>query len=468
MDYKEFLSHQKSKIIAPAGYGKTHSLAQCIKHVQGKALILTHTHAGVAAIKDKLKFQLVVPEKYHVETISSFSQKYTSSYYIGGDIPEQDASNEFHSFMLEKSRKICATNIIQDVLKSSYERIFVDEYQDCTKEQHALLQELSKGIPIHIFGDPMQGIFGFRGQQLVDFDNDLDEFSEAPSLSIPFRWNNAGSNGLGQDLHNMRTALQQGKDLDLNNYTNVEIVQAQEAERYRPGTNYQRTINNLRMLDSLLVIHPDPTRKQQRVDFSKRFKGINPIESIDDKDFYRIAKLCDNADLTNKILAVRNISYELFDKTGLDNWFNENGLKNKREEIDKKISAVVSKNIDAITSEYDIARAIEQIKNMPKVRCTRIEIYKSIISAISIAREDGLSIYEAMKKQRNIVRRQGRKIYGSHIGTTLLTKGLEFDTVLILDAHKIKCPKNLYVALTRCCSRLIVITENMQLHPYPI
>lgn len=143
-------------------------------------------------------------------------------------------------------------------------------------------------------------------------------------------------------------------------------------------------------------------------------------------------------------------------------------MKNKREEIDKKISAVVSKNIDAITSEYDIARAIEQIKNMPKVRCTRIEIYKSIISAISIAREDGLSIYEAMKKQRNIVRRQGRKIYGSHIGTTLLTKGLEFDTVLILDAHKIKCPKNLYVALTRCCSRLIVITENMQLHPYPI
>lgn len=467
MDYEEFLSHQKSKIIAPAGYGKTYSLAQCIKHVQGKALILTHTHAGVAAIKDKLKAQLVAPEKYHVETISSFSQKYTNSYYIGGDIPEQDTSNEFHSFMLEKSREICATNIIQGVLKNSYERIFVDEYQDCTQEQHALLQVLSKSIPIHIFGDPMQGIFGFRGQQLVDFDNDLDEFSEAPSLSIPFRWNNAGSSGLGQDLHNMRTALEQGEDLDLNNYTNVEIVQAQEAELYSPRTNYQRTINNLRTLDSLLVIHPDPTRKQQRVDFSKRFRGINPIESIDDKDFYRIAKLCDNADLTNKILALRDISYELFDKTGLDNWFNQNGLKNKREEADKEASSSVSTSIHTTTSKHDIAEAIEQIKNMPGVRCTRIEIYKSIISAISIAKEDGTPIYEAMKKQRNIVRKQGRKIYGRHIGTTLLTKGLEFDTVLILDAHKIKCPKNLYVALTRCCSRLIVITQNIQLHPYP-
>ena len=467
MDYEEFLSHKKSKIIAPAGYGKTYSLAECIKHVQGKALILTHTHAGVAAIKDKLKTQLVAPENFHVETISSFSQKYTNSYYLGGDIPDQDASKDYHSFMLEKSREICANDIIQDVLNITYERIFVDEYQDCTHEQHTLLQELSKSIPIHIFGDPMQGIFGFRGQQLVDFDNDLDEYFEVPSLSIPYRWNNAGSNGLGQDLHNMRTALEQGEDLDLSNYTNLEIVQAQEADQYRPGTNYQRTINNLRALGSLLVIHPDPRRKQQRVDFSKRFKGINPIESIDDKDFYRIAKLCDAADLTNKILAIKNISYELFDKTGLDNWFNQNGLKNKREEADKKVSASASISIEAITSKYDIAQAIEQIKNMPGVHCTRIEIYKSIISAISIAREDGTSIYEAMKEQRNIVRRQGRKIYGRLIGTTLLTKGLEFDTVLILDAHKIKCPKNLYVALTRCCSRLIVITENIQLHPYP-
>ncbi|MFV1977526.1 MAG: hypothetical protein ACC651_17435 [Candidatus Scalindua sp.] len=43
----------------------------------------------------------------------------------------------------------------------------------------------------------------------------------------------------------------------------------------------------------------------------------------------------------------------------------------------------------------------------------------------------------------------GRKIKGKCIGTTLLTKGLEFDTVAILNARKFDCPKNLYVALTR-------------------
>jgi len=42
-----------------------------------------------------------------------------------------------------------------------------------------------------------------------------------------------------------------------------------------------------------------------------------------------------------------------------------------------------------------------------------------------------------MKKQKNILRRIGRKIFGKCMGTTLLTKGLEFDTVVILNAHKV-------------------------------
>jgi DNA helicase-2/ATP-dependent DNA helicase PcrA len=50
-----------------------------------------------------------------------------------------------------------------------------------------------------------------------------------------------------------------------------------------------------------------------------------------------------------------------------------------------------------------------------------------------------------MKEIRNIKRRIGRKISGRCTGTTLLTKGLEFDTVAVLDAHKFKCLENFYV-----------------------
>jgi superfamily II DNA or RNA helicase len=74
INYKEFISNEKSMLIAPAGYGKTHTIVECLKHTQakGRQLILTHTHAGVASIKEKIKREGISSSSYSIETISSF------------------------------------------------------------------------------------------------------------------------------------------------------------------------------------------------------------------------------------------------------------------------------------------------------------------------------------------------------------------------------------------------------------
>ena len=58
MNIEQFVMGVKTKIIAPAGYGKTHFIADCVKFANdrnlGKQLILTHTHAGIASIRAKL------------------------------------------------------------------------------------------------------------------------------------------------------------------------------------------------------------------------------------------------------------------------------------------------------------------------------------------------------------------------------------------------------------------------------
>lgn len=69
-----------------------------------------------------------------------------------------------------------------------------------------------------------------------------------------------------------------------------------------------------------------------------------------------------------------------------------------------------------------------------------------------------------MKEMRNVVRRGGRKIRGRCIGTTLLTKGLEFDTVIILDAHRFEDSKNFYVAISRACKNLVILSKEQTLH----
>lgn len=57
VDVAEFLQKNKSMIIAPAGFGKTHTIINCLAQYQEtkKILILTHTHAGVASIREKIK-----------------------------------------------------------------------------------------------------------------------------------------------------------------------------------------------------------------------------------------------------------------------------------------------------------------------------------------------------------------------------------------------------------------------------
>ena len=95
MDFKieDFISHKKSMLIAPAGYGKTYTIAECVAMGDGKSLILTHTNAGVAALKNRLKTKGVPSAKYHIETISGYAQKYIKAYIPADKIPQQDQSS---------------------------------------------------------------------------------------------------------------------------------------------------------------------------------------------------------------------------------------------------------------------------------------------------------------------------------------------------------------------------------------
>lgn len=93
----------------------------------------------------------------------------------------------------------------------------------------------------------------------------------------------------------------------------------------------------------------------------------------------------------------------------------------------------------------------------------RREVVASLQHCLRNYPED-MTVYEAMYETRNAIRRGGRKIQGRCIGTTLLTKGLEFDTVIVLDAHRFEDSKNFYVAISRACKRLVIISKTPTLH----
>ena len=142
-DIQDFVSKQKSLLIAPAGYGKTHTISESLKNTIGRQLILTHTHAGVSSIKEKLKKAQIASHNFNVETITSFAQKYVLAFYIKKDeIPEQEDSNAYYPFIVKEAANIIKLKPIIEVISSTYSGLFVDEYQDCTVEQHKLILSL--------------------------------------------------------------------------------------------------------------------------------------------------------------------------------------------------------------------------------------------------------------------------------------------------------------------------------------
>lgn len=477
---EDFLSKDKSMIIAPAGYGKTHTIMECLQicNESKKVLILTHTHAGIASLKEKMQKGGVSSEKYSMETISSFALQYTEAFHINKlDSPKPEDGSEYFNFAIITATKLLDAKPLKTVIKSSFSRLIIDEYQDCTVLQHKMILALSKILPTHILGDPLQGIFEFRNNPIVDMDSD-DEMQglnqNIQALSTPWRWNQYGEINLGRSLTQIRELLLNRNPINLNSFCPYIKVIIDTENNYLVANSISKQniwyeLNN-KNTDSLLIIHPTSTSVDPRIKFVQQFGVVRLIESIDDKDYYKYSNYFDNMTEHNLINKILELTKNISSKTVINQWFNDNGiLKNKRSPEDKLLSMKLQNIINLITqnkSFKNIAILISEIVSLPNNKCFRVELKRDMMRALELAYFENITVYDAMKKNRDILRRVGRKIKGRSIGTTLLTKGLEFDTVIILNAHLFQNPKHLYVALTRARKKLVVITQNPILNPY--
>ncbi|ELA9308259.1 UvrD-helicase domain-containing protein [Vibrio natriegens] len=514
MDYQSFVDKDRVLLIAPAGYGKTYTIAECLKYTKGKQLILTHTHAGVASIRLKLKEMQISSDCYSVETISSFCQRYVHSFCPSHEIPRQGVNSKldknYHSFIVDKAHSIIGLSLVQKVINASYQGLFVDEYQDCSLAQHLVILSLSKLMPTRLLGDPLQGIFGFK-DTLVDFETDLSNFESVAELQIPFRWRKKGNNSaLGDIIKEFREPLSKSEAVtcEMNTEAGFYVIKVSEGDFNRKDSNYRKRLSSLIAnkksnpdFDNLLIITPEYMEEvsgkvikkggiKDRINILSKVdpsKSVNLLEAIDDNTFYSLSTQIDSCIASIKRSTkpkkkIFNILCSLFHKTspvrtknkGLRDWFSvqpsgskeDFKVKNKQggeKELSLKLSDTVSNFLDNPSSEsfYNLLQFLRYDLNLRAVR--RRDLMNSITKSLKDSFQQNISVHQAMLAHKNLIRRVGRKTEGKCIGTTFLTKGLEFDTVVILDAHKFDCPKNFYVALTRCCKNLVIFTASSTL-----
>ena len=157
---KQFADSSHSYIEAPAGCGKTELICNAVNEASGCQLVLTHTHAGIHAIRARMKSLGVSSRKYHLETIAGWALKIGFSYPQTCGINQADDRYNF-SKSYPAACVFLSTLAGRRILVSSYSGVFVDEYQDCSKSQHQLILILSETLPVRLVGDPLQQIYTF-------------------------------------------------------------------------------------------------------------------------------------------------------------------------------------------------------------------------------------------------------------------------------------------------------------------
>ena len=243
--------------IAPAGCGKTELIARAVSCSNGQAqLILTHTHAGVNSLRNRLRKYGLSSRSCSITTIASFAQQYVRAYPRTSDIQLNADSQPCWDEIYPAATRLFNCSVGRDVLKESFSGIYVDEYQDCTKDQHDLVVQLSSMMPCRILGDPLQGIFEFSGGGAFSWRNDVaDKFVRLSGPETPWRWQRTNPDLGAWLLNTVRPALKCGERIDLR--------RAPDGVYWRPNTSKEQRDACIKLLkvgraESIMAIHRFP------------------------------------------------------------------------------------------------------------------------------------------------------------------------------------------------------------------
>ncbi len=463
-------------VVAPAGFGKTYLIAEATARSTGRQLILTHTYAGVNALRRKMRALCVSDRLFRIDTIASWSLRICLSYsQTSGWRNKRPADNEQWIAVYEACARLLDQAFVRGLVRASYDGLYVDEYQDCSATQHCVVLKLARDLPSRILGDPLQGIFDFDGQNPVDWTRDVEGgFERLGVLDTPHRWMQAGANDLGIWLRNVRTNLEQGQPIDLNMNRPAAVTFRQT--NADPQALVQSQGNACRYFqcdptDTVIAIHKGSQEYKAKCHKLSRNLGgrFSSIEEVEGKDLFSfIRKLerarSDSARLKEAVEFAKRCmtAVEQNLPAGTVRGDHVNIRANtSNPEAARKANAYLAAPGSAAMSGFLMA-----LKETQGIAVVRADLFYRALGVLEkhVLHPD-LSLADAAEKYHGEFRYKGRPIGRRKlIGTTLLVKGLEFDHAIVLDAASLS-KKELYVALTRGARSLTIISTNSVLNP---
>lgn len=460
--FDELANSERAYLIAAAGCGKTHAIAQAVaRSSEGCQLILTHTHAGVHSLRKRLQILHVPSPSYHIDTIAGWALRLAIAYPgTSGFSNPKPQKNEWMD-VYRAATYLLGLPFMRQVIGATYKGIYVDEYQDCTVTQHALVLALAELLPCRILGDPLQGIFGFGHDPLVDWQNDIaPNFEQLPDLTTPWRWAEKNER-LGQWLAQARQLIANNQPVDLNCAPLI----------WRASTDENRwkiCMGKANSPDSVVAIHPENLHANGCHNFASQLRGnYQSIEEMEASDLMSWAKKLGCS--TGNQRAIRIIEFAATCMTTvstelrtIQDKFKDQKKSNIAPDFSKvrKYREIAASLVRASqsTNPSDIWDALRLISDINEAKMYRADLWHEMLRAIAYLSDEFTSLEDAAWHIRTQTRFVGRKEYQRIVSRTLLVKGLEFDHAVVLDADQLDA-KNLYVAITRGANSLTILSE---------
>ena len=434
---------------SPAGCGKTEAIVRTVgTYCSDPQLILTHTHAGVDALRQRFRKHHVPTNRYHVDTIAGWAwgwvRKYPSNARYSGpaDVPEWNSVYAGMSNLLVK-------DFVKQGVLNSYAGVIVDEYQDCTGPMHDLIVQLRGLLPCRVLGDDLQGIFDFRGDPLVGWADVQGAFAnDLGGLGTPHRWINAGNENLGRWLLRERPAFRQDREPD---YGGSSV----DRSRVRYGDLRKEVLRLTGEKEGrICIIGPKARRLNSAVEtmlVKRSYRVLEPNDLTALRDL--LLALADGTPSEQVNAAIRFFSdthggLSPDTKTFIANLLKGEGGRPRR--ADRR--AIFDAHRQGISPTL-LADLLGHVTGLDGVSCKlreSVSALKCILEEHFSSGADLMSLYAEEISRRKY---HSRSNVFRCIGSTLLVKGLEFDHAVILRDPNWQqnwgSHRDLYVALSR-------------------
>lgn len=455
-------AHARGTIVAPAGCGKTHAIVQCLLgHAGTPLLVLTHTNAGVAALRARFAREGVSPKVVRLSTIDGWALRLVRMLpaRAGLDMPLEQAFD--YPAIRAAAAGVLERGVLDELLFRTYTGVLVDEYQDCCLDQHRIVCALSDRLPSCVLGDPLQSIFGFDSE-IPDWEGAvLKAFPLIGELRDPERWTRVGQEKFGRWLLECREALFRDQALDLRTGPSANVTWCElPAERSGAAAVKREALKHIVGVTGDALVIGESAATATRHELARSMGGLCIVEDVELKDLIAAARGYDGG---AKGAEVWVIDFAAKVMTGVE-----------RTVMTKRIATLMAGRARVAASPLEstllaaeagvgqAGEALRALANTAGHRVFRPHLLFAMLDAARIAAAESCSLASAACRVRDYRRVIGRALPPRAVGSTLLLKGLEADHALIMNGEGMD-RRELYVAMTRGRHSVTVISRSPSL-----